>query len=56
MMFAQTSSAPVFVYVTSNGQKYHKEFCHTIKNSKKESMTKENAIKAGYTPCKICNP
>ena len=52
MLFAQGST----VYVTANGKKYHVASCYTIKNSKIISMSKEKAIQAGYTACKICNP
>ena len=56
MLFAKSSNHPVIVYVTENGKKYHTASCHTIKKSKTISMTEEDAIKAGYTACKICHP
>lgn len=52
MLFAQSST----VYVTAKGKKYHIASCHTIKKSKIISMSKEKAIQAGYTACKVCNP
>ncbi|MBR4797520.1 MAG: hypothetical protein IK040_07455 [Spirochaetia bacterium] len=56
MLFAQSSNNSVTVYVTENGKKYHTAYCHTIKNSKTIFMKEEDAIKAGYNACKICNP
>ena len=56
MLFAKSSNHPEIVYVTENGKKYHTASCHTIKDSKTMSMTEEDAIKAGYTACKICHP
>jgi biopolymer transport protein ExbD len=64
MLIAQNSDKPnstdkkksITVYITENGKKYHKENCHTIKDSKTKSLSKEQAIKEGYTACKVCNP
>ena len=56
MLLAQSSKDNVTVYVTEKGNKYHTASCHTIKNSKTISMKEEDAIKAGYTACKICAP
>lgn len=43
------------VYRTNTGDKYHLSDCRTLKDSK-VSISLNEAIKQGYTPCKICNP
>ncbi len=42
------------VFVTANGQKYHKEDCRFIKGKKSESIDKEQALKEGYVACQKC--
>lgn len=42
------------VFVTANGQKYHKEDCRFIKGKKTEKLDKEQAIQQGYVPCQKC--
>lgn len=43
------------VYVTSSGKKYHKVTCRHIKRSKNLiEFSFEDAINAGYEPCKDC--
>ena len=42
------------VYVTKNGKKYHKQDCRLIKGKNAVKISKEEAIKKGYTPCKRC--
>lgn len=42
------------VYVTANGQKYHKEDCRFIKDRKTEKIDKEQSIQQGYVPCQKC--
>jgi hypothetical protein len=41
------------VYVTRTGHKYHKATCGSIKRSK-IPMSRSEAIKKGFTPCKRC--
>lgn len=41
------------VYVTPTGEKYHKEYCRTIKNSK-TAISLSDAISQGYTACGVC--
>lgn len=43
-------------YVTSNGKKYHRDFCIIVKNhtNKKEYKTLEDAKNDGYMPCLLC--
>lgn len=42
-------------YTTQSGKRYHKRTCITVKNKTNlTKYTKEEAVKAGYTPCLIC--
>ncbi|TVZ60044.1 hypothetical protein NA63_2592 [Flavobacteriaceae bacterium MAR_2010_105] len=43
------------VYTTKTGEKYHKENCRYLKNSKKE-ITLEKALALGYAACSLCKP
>lgn len=45
----------VVVYITETGEKYHREDCSSLKDSKIETSLSE-AKKAGYEPCKKCDP
>ncbi|MBO3099607.1 hypothetical protein [Gelidibacter pelagius] len=54
MAFACDLSAQT-VYVTKTGEKYHKNTCHYLKNSKKEIDYKK-AIELRYTACSVCKP
>ncbi len=52
-----TSSAYVFaedVYVTKNGQKYHKEDCRLIKNKNPQKIDKAQAREKQLEPCGRC--
>jgi micrococcal nuclease len=42
------------VYVTNTGQKYHREDCASLRRSK-IALRLEDALKAGYGPCTLCN-
>lgn len=42
------------VYITSTGTKYHKSSCSYLNS--RISITKNDAIKKGYTACSRCNP
>lgn len=45
------------VYVTKSGKKYHAASCPTVRRSKTiKPITKNAAIAAGYTDCKVCQP
>lgn len=48
-------SSETYVYMKEGGKKYHKKDCQMVKKEAKE-MNIAEAIKQGYTPCKICNP
>jgi methylphosphotriester-DNA--protein-cysteine methyltransferase len=41
------------VYVTSTGHKYHRAWCQYLK-SNAIKLSRSEAIKGGYTPCKRC--
>lgn len=43
------------VYVTSTGEKYHRENCIHVQNVDCTVLTKGQASK-NYDPCKVCNP
>lgn len=43
------------VYITKSGTKYHRSGCGYLKSSK-FSITLEEAIDRGYTPCSVCKP
>jgi hypothetical protein len=43
------------VYVTKTGKKYHTADCRYLRKSKTPLKLKD-AVKAGYTPCSVCNP
>jgi len=42
------------VYVTPHGKRYHRKDCQFARNG--EAMTRQEAIKSGKTPCKVCRP
>jgi hypothetical protein len=44
-----------YVYITKNGNKYHKEGCSHLKKSKIRIRLSE-AKRRGYKPCSRCNP
>jgi len=43
------------VFITKSGTKYHTSGCNYLKSSK-FSITLEEAIDRGYTPCSVCKP
>ncbi|MGE5626654.1 MAG: hypothetical protein ACM3X7_00890 [Solirubrobacterales bacterium] len=43
------------VYITESGSKYHRAGCRYLWHSS-YSISKNDAISAGYTPCSICRP
>lgn len=42
------------VYITKTGKKFHCQNCYHLKSC--ISIDKSEAIRLGYTPCKICKP
>ncbi len=56
-LFYRAYCEDAVVYVTPNGKKYHRKECRTLKKTEDLiPMSKAEAVEAGYTPCKICNP
>lgn len=53
LVFSQSSEK---ICVTAKGKKYHTISCRTIKNSAITMLAKEEAVKLGYEPCKVCKP
>jgi len=43
------------VYITKTGEKYHKDGCRYLRQSKIKT-TKKEAVKKGYGACKVCKP
>ena len=41
------------VFVTRTGNRYHKSYCSSLRKSR-IPMSRSEAIKAGYTPCRRC--
>ena len=50
------AAAPdTIVYVTNTGDKYHRDTCRFVRNSKVE-ITLAVAIEDGYDACGVCKP
>ena len=49
------SKESITVYITKTGSKYHRGTCRYLSKSK-IPISKEEAIKRGYGPCKVCKP
>ena len=49
------SSEVALVYVTRTGHRYHSADCRYLSDSS-TAMPLNDAIAAGYTPCKVCKP
>jgi micrococcal nuclease len=43
------------VYVTPSGQRYHRETCRVLRQSR-FALSLSDAARSGYTPCQICKP
>jgi hypothetical protein len=43
------------VYITETGSKYHRASCQYLYNSK-IAISREEAVKEGYTACSVCKP
>ncbi|HAH87405.1 MAG TPA: hypothetical protein DCL60_08550 [Armatimonadetes bacterium] len=50
-----TYAADVTVYITKTGRKYHADGCRSLLRSR-IPISKTDAAKRGYTPCKNCKP
>lgn len=45
----------VIVYITRTGEKYHRDNCRYLRQSK-ISISKKEATRQRYTACKVCTP
>ena len=52
----QVQLAKETVYVTKDGDKYHRQSCQYLSNTTPSQLTKLEAVEKGYQPCKICFP
>ncbi|GIV55137.1 MAG: hypothetical protein KatS3mg039_1655 [Candidatus Kapaibacterium sp.] len=43
------------VYITRTGARYHRDGCSSLRRSR-IPISLQEAIKRGYTPCRICRP
>ncbi len=43
------------VCVTKTGRKFHRDSCRFVRTDKR-SLSRDDALKSGYTPCSVCNP
>jgi hypothetical protein len=50
-----STGADATVYVTKAGKKYHTKDCRMMKGAG-TAMKLSDAVKQGYTPCKVCKP
>jgi methylphosphotriester-DNA--protein-cysteine methyltransferase len=57
---AYSASEQVGYVAAESGERYHRPDCAAVKRIKKEHRvtfgTAQEAIAAGYTPCKVCKP
>lgn len=51
---SESNTDTEIVYITNNGNKYHREWCSYLKT--KKAIEKSKAIKKGYEACSLCNP
>jgi competence protein ComEC len=51
----EPSSDYTEVYITDTGDKYHRDGCRYLRNSK-IPIGLSDALARGYAPCKVCNP
>jgi len=46
-----------YVYVTEHGKRYHAPYCQHVRGKQGlTGLTRDDAVLAGYEPCKVCNP
>ena len=43
------------VYIVGSGQNFHKRECRYLRGEPK-TLSRENAIRRGFSPCKSCKP
>lgn len=52
---AEVQNNEYIVYITKTGSKYHRDGCRYLSQSQ-ISISEDDAINQGYTPCSVCNP
>jgi hypothetical protein len=52
---SQSQTKDSVVYTTKTGEKYYRDGCRYLRQSKIKTTRKE-AIKDGYGACKVCKP
>jgi methylphosphotriester-DNA--protein-cysteine methyltransferase len=50
-----TKPAAAAVYVTKTGACYHRDGCRSLRRSR-IPISRAEAVKKGYRPCKACKP
>jgi micrococcal nuclease len=55
LFLSQNAGRETAVYVSSSGEKYHREDCRSLRRSK-IALPLGDAVKSGYSPCSICKP
>jgi|GEM_PF-4599252 len=43
------------VYIVGNGRTFHNRNCRYLRGTPK-AISRDNAVRRGFTPCKSCNP
>ena len=60
LTFFAVSALSAEFWVAKNSNKYHYPSCRWAQKIKSENLVKfnspEEAVKAGYVPCKVCKP
>jgi hypothetical protein len=51
----QVAQQQDIVHITKAGHKYHRSGCRYL-NRSDIPITREQAIRMGFTPCSVCNP
>lgn len=52
---AEAQQDPVTVYVTRTGEKYHRDGCRYLRQSR-ITTTLKAALQRGFGPCSVCRP
>ncbi len=52
---AEQPMPDTIVYITRTGIRYHRDWCRSLRRSRIPIQLDE-AIRRGYTPCRICRP
>lgn len=55
LLFFLGAGESVTVYVTNSGEKYHRDTCSSLRQSK-ITLSLKDAVSSGYEACSICKP